>query len=53
MAYSSKGYPTELANKVGHIKLIEDPLIKNLIREFEETQRRAVAFFLGESQDGL
>lgn len=36
MAYSQNGYPTELANKVGHIKLINDPLISEVIEAFED-----------------
>lgn len=29
------GYPSEFANKVGHIKLIEDPFIQSLMESFE------------------
>jgi hypothetical protein len=36
MAYEKDGYPTELANKVGHIKLIQDPLIQRMIESFED-----------------
>ncbi len=36
MAYSKGGYPTELANKVGHVKLIEDPMIQRMIEAFED-----------------
>jgi hypothetical protein len=36
MAYEKNRYPTELANKVGHIKLIQDPLIQRLIESFED-----------------
>ena len=36
MAYAKDGYPTELANKVGHVKLIQDPLIHSLIEAFED-----------------
>jgi hypothetical protein len=36
MAYEKDGYPTELANKVGHIKLIQDPMIQRLIESFED-----------------
>lgn len=36
MAYAKQGYPTELANKVGHVKLIEDTLIQETISAFED-----------------
>lgn len=36
MAFAKDGYPTELANKVGHVKLIQDPLIQNIIEAFED-----------------
>jgi len=36
MSYAKDGYPTELANKVGHIKLIEDPMVQRLIESFED-----------------
>jgi hypothetical protein len=36
MAYAKDGYPTELANKVGHIKLIQDPMIQRMIESFED-----------------
>jgi len=35
MAYAKAGYPTELASKVGHIKLIQDPMVQKLIESFE------------------
>lgn len=38
MAYGKDGYPTELANKVGHVKFIEDPMIQRLIEAFEDTR---------------
>ena len=40
MAYSDPrtGYPVELANKVGHIKLVKDPLIQSLIESFEDSR---------------
>lgn len=39
MAYSSKdGYSHEFANKVGHVKLIQDQLIQNMIESFEDIQ---------------
>ncbi len=39
MAYNNKeGYPQELANKVGHVKLIQDQLIQNMIESFEDIQ---------------
>lgn len=36
MAYTRNGYPTELANKVGHVKLIQDPMIQQMIQAFED-----------------
>ena len=36
MSYAKDGYPTELANKVGHIKLIQDPMVQRLIESFED-----------------
>jgi len=36
MAYAKDGYPTELANKVGHVKLIQDPMIQGMIEAFED-----------------
>src|SRR5262245_28774888 len=36
MSYAKDGYPTELANKVGHIKLVQDPLVQRLIESFED-----------------
>lgn len=36
MAYAKDGYPTELASKVGHIKLIQDPMIQRMIEAFED-----------------
>lgn len=40
MSYSDPktGYPVEFANKVGHIKLVQDPLIQRLIECFEDTR---------------
>lgn len=35
---SKTGYPVELANKVGHIKLVQDPMIQRLIESFEDTR---------------
>jgi len=32
------GYPVELANKVGHIKLIQDPMIQRLVESFEDSR---------------
>lgn len=32
------GYPVEFANKVGHIKLVQDPMIQRLIECFEDTR---------------
>lgn len=39
MSYGKDGYPTELANKVGHIALIEDPMIQSMIESFEDCRR--------------
>jgi hypothetical protein len=36
VAYQKEGYPTELANKIGHVKLIQDPMIQRLIEAFED-----------------
>jgi hypothetical protein len=36
VAYAKDGYPTELANKVGHVKLIQDPMIQGMIEAFED-----------------
>jgi hypothetical protein len=36
MSYSKDGYPIEFANKVGHIKLIQDPMIQRMIESFED-----------------
>ena len=38
MAYGKDGYPTEYANKVGHVRLIQDTLIQSLIEAFEDHQ---------------
>lgn len=38
MAYGKDGYPTELANKVGHVKLIQDPMIQRMIESFEDSR---------------
>ena len=35
MSYSENSFPTEFANKVGHLRLIEDPLIQSMIESFE------------------
>ena len=45
MAYGEGSYPTELANKVGHIKLIQDPMIQRIIEAFQDA-RPAVAGIL-------
>lgn len=37
MAYEKDGYPIELANKVGHIKLIQDPMIQSMVEVFEDS----------------
>ena len=44
MAYGKDGYPTEYANKVGHIRLIEDPMIQGLIEAFENHQSPSAEF---------
>jgi hypothetical protein len=38
MAYEKDGYPTELANKVGHVKLIQDPMIQGMVEAFEDSR---------------
>jgi hypothetical protein len=38
MPYSKNGYPSELANKVGHIRLINDPMIQGMIEAFEDAR---------------
>lgn len=38
MAYAKDGYPVELANKVGHVKLIKDPTIQRMIEAFEDSR---------------
>ncbi len=38
MAYEKDGYPTELANKVGHVKLIQDPMIQRMVEAFEDVR---------------
>ena len=39
MSYAKDGYPSELANKVGHIALIEDPMIQSMIESFEDCRK--------------
>jgi hypothetical protein len=36
MSYSKDGYPTELANKIGHLKLVQDPMVQRMIEAFED-----------------
>ena len=36
MAYTQDGYPAELANKIGHVKLIQDPMIERLVEAWED-----------------
>jgi len=38
LAYAKDGYPVEQASKIGHLKLINHPLITNLISQFEEPE---------------
>jgi len=38
MPYEKDGYPVELANKVGHIKLIQDPMIQRMVEAFEDAR---------------
>jgi len=45
MAYAKDGYPVELANKVGHIKLIQDPMIQRMIEAFEDCGPAAQGLF--------
>jgi hypothetical protein len=35
MAYSANGYPVELASKIGHMRLVQDPFIQRMICAFE------------------
>src|SRR5580700_6071506 len=37
-ADAETGYPVEFANKVGHIKLVQDPMIQRLVESFEDTR---------------
>jgi hypothetical protein len=37
MAYTVNGYPVEFANKVGHVKLIQDPMIQGMVEAFEDS----------------
>jgi hypothetical protein len=36
VAYGKDGYPTELANKVGHVRIIQDPMIRRIVEAFED-----------------
>jgi hypothetical protein len=36
MSYTTNGYPSEFANKIGHIKIIQDPFIQRMIEGFED-----------------
>ena len=45
MPYMRDGYPAELANKVGHIKLIQDPMIQGMIEVFEDVRPINVSQF--------
>jgi hypothetical protein len=39
MGYSEHGgYPAEYANKIGHIRLIQDPYIQRVVEAFEDTK---------------
>lgn len=38
MAYGDGTYPTELANKIGHIRIIEDPMIRRIVEAFQDTR---------------
>lgn len=49
MAYSKDGYPTELANKVGHIKLISDPFIQKMVEAFEDWRPESEGIYPKES----
>jgi hypothetical protein len=41
MAYSaSGGFPAEYASKLGHMRLIKDPLVQKVIEAFESTEAR-------------
>ncbi len=40
MAYSEQqGFPAEFANKIGHMRLIQDSYLQRMIESFESTQR--------------
>jgi hypothetical protein len=41
MSYAKDGFPTELANKIGHIKIIQNPLIQSIIESFENQRHVA------------
>jgi hypothetical protein len=39
MGYNEHGgYPAEYANKIGHIRLIQDPYIQRVVEAFEDTK---------------
>lgn len=42
MAYGDGSYPTELANKVGHVRLIQDPMIRRIVEAFQDTRESPV-----------
>ena len=35
MAYSKGGYPIEQASKIGHLKMLKDPTIRQIVESFE------------------
>lgn len=37
MSYTKNGFPLEQASKIGHLKIINHPLITQIIQQFEET----------------
>ena len=36
MAYAQDGFPVEQASKIGHLKMIDSPLIRRVIEDFED-----------------
>ena len=38
MAYAKGGFPIEQASKIGHLKMVSDPTIKQIVESFESTE---------------
>lgn len=36
MAYAENGYPVEQASKIGHLKMIANPMVRRVIEDFED-----------------